>query len=109
MRRAIPDDVDTDVDACAAQRRFDRAGNGRNSHVHLAETPRSLLETPSTIPPRTCDDADAPLDGTPKPVGGILSTCVQRPSHDAGSLYLGRADGERPHSRTSTSTAKMPE
>ncbi|KAI5889047.1 uncharacterized protein SCHCODRAFT_02511632 [Schizophyllum commune H4-8] len=41
-------------------------------HVHLAETPRSLLETPSTIPSRTYDDADVPLDGTSKPVGEIL-------------------------------------
>ncbi|KAL1719200.1 hypothetical protein EV715DRAFT_290412 [Schizophyllum commune] len=72
----MPDDVETDVDACAAQRRFDRAGNGRNSHVHLTETPRSLLETPSTIPPRTCDDADVPLDGTSKPAGGILVKMV---------------------------------
>ncbi|KAL1711409.1 hypothetical protein EV715DRAFT_298133 [Schizophyllum commune] len=71
-RWAMPDDVETDVDACAAQRRFDRAGNGRNSHVHLAETPRSLLETPSTISLRTYDDADVPLDGTSKPAGGIL-------------------------------------
>ncbi|KAI5889044.1 uncharacterized protein SCHCODRAFT_02703496 [Schizophyllum commune H4-8] len=41
-------------------------------HVHLVETPRSLLETPSTISLRTYDDADVPLDGTSKPVGGIL-------------------------------------
>ncbi|KAL1749682.1 hypothetical protein FB107DRAFT_280431 [Schizophyllum commune] len=82
-------------------------GMGETHMSNSLRPPCSLLKTPSTIPPRTCDDADTPLDGTSKPVGGILSKCVQRTSHDAGSLSRDRAEDQRRDSRTSTSTATM--
>ncbi|KAL1719900.1 hypothetical protein EV715DRAFT_262985 [Schizophyllum commune] len=84
-RRAMPDDVETDVDACAAQRRFDRAGNGRNSCPASLPRRRELVPRPGRERTAAYTDVDIDLDDAKTKLRSSLT--MNRPARHSPRRY----------------------